>query len=637
MSLLRIPSPSSRGFLVWSFFIAVAAGAALQNITIALPEGTTNHGDAGLLCFPTGWTDLITFYLGNYAAHATTVKFLPGEKVKDMIPTVVISLFFPAFGAFRGIMNCVSGAKFAKKKGVFHMAVRARALCMVIRGTNWTPAAGDEVRDVVIERCQKEAGEDAASGEMQLLQFISRANLFPSEEALNGDIAVSVYATPWAWSTMIGEISAWGREIYGDPQPPPGYEIVIVPWDAQVRPSPNAFVDDPLFTGEGGLKAVFGVIQALFAIVTLYEARGNQIDIFGSAAFGLTVIPYLLMSLLNILSGVFCPEYPSLFLVDSSILREARKRHGAKLDVTVGVLDEEDEGALQVGPDAKSLSLLGKPLTFQSPIKSSCSDSAQKQEAQATADITGDEDIEAEQKGKLVGSDAPKGFLDSVDYILQVATILPQQEQDGPSVNVAMKDMTGSAEAPSTPDLIAYIPSCRPYRRDPGIASSKDAYTIHGVNTKSSDSGARSRSQISTFTSAFMTAWRPVAVTDSCPRNALLGMIAFLLSFLVGILSLAIIAILSHFEHAQSTHAQRVWTMTWLCFGCFLGPIYSMSYGEVPFFSTTDPEFRRDRALKITIDIFKAFVGLMFATPAIGGLVVVGQMIWTYGICNQVG
>jgi hypothetical protein len=167
MSLLRIPSASPRVFLVWSFLIAVTAAAAvLQNITIALPEGTTNHGDPGLLCFPTGWTDLITFYLGNYAAHATTVKFLPGERVKDMVPTVLISLFFPAFGAFRGIMNCLSGAKFAKKKGVFQMAVRARALCMVIRGTNWTPAAGDEVRDVVIERRQKEAGEDAANGEM---------------------------------------------------------------------------------------------------------------------------------------------------------------------------------------------------------------------------------------------------------------------------------------------------------------------------------------------------------------------------------------------------------------------------------------------------------------------------------------
>jgi hypothetical protein len=160
----HIPSPSSHVFLTCSIFIALATAAALKNITIALPEGTTDHGDPGLLCFPTGWTDLFTFYLGNYAAHAATVKFLPGEKVKDMIPTIVISLLFPAFGAFRGIMNCLSGAIFAKK-GPFQMAVRARALCMVIRGTNWTPAAGDEVRDVVIQRKQKDGSVEPANGE----------------------------------------------------------------------------------------------------------------------------------------------------------------------------------------------------------------------------------------------------------------------------------------------------------------------------------------------------------------------------------------------------------------------------------------------------------------------------------------
>jgi hypothetical protein len=80
-----------------------------------------------------------------------------------MIPTVVISLLFPSFGAFRGMMNCLSGAILAKKKP-FQMAVRARALCMVIRGTNWTPAAGDELRDVIIGRNQKERGKDIRNG-----------------------------------------------------------------------------------------------------------------------------------------------------------------------------------------------------------------------------------------------------------------------------------------------------------------------------------------------------------------------------------------------------------------------------------------------------------------------------------------
>jgi hypothetical protein len=167
-----VPFLLSKLFLASLLFITLVTAAALKNITLALPEGTTDHGDPGLLCFPTGWTDLFTFYLGNYAAHAGTVKFLPGEKIKDMIPTVVISLLFPAFGAFRGIMNCLSGAIFARRRGPFQMAVRARALCMVVRGTNWTPAEGDEVTDVVVRANQTAENGDAGDGEFAVFTFL---------------------------------------------------------------------------------------------------------------------------------------------------------------------------------------------------------------------------------------------------------------------------------------------------------------------------------------------------------------------------------------------------------------------------------------------------------------------------------
>ncbi len=112
---------------------------------------------------------------------------------------------------------------------------------------------------------------------------------------------------------------------------------------------------------------MFAIIQTLFAIFSLYEATGDQIHQLGYAAFGLTVAPYLLMSLVNVLSGAFCPEYPSLFLVESSVLLEARSRPGAHLDATVGVLAEAGEDALKLAPNQsdKILSLLDRPLEFQ--------------------------------------------------------------------------------------------------------------------------------------------------------------------------------------------------------------------------------------------------------------------------------
>jgi hypothetical protein len=438
---------------------------------------------------------------------------------------------------------------------------------------------------------------------------------------------------------MAGDISAWGREIYGDPEVPEGYDLVIVPWDAQVRPIPGSHVEDPLFTNLGGLKAMFAVIQALFAIVTLYQARGNQIAIFGSASFGLTVTPYLLMSLLNVISGIFCPEYPSLFLVDSSILREARKRDGAKLDSTVGVLVEEDEGVLKVDSNAKSIRAVGRSLVFGAPVTtdSDLSSSEKRDHQVGTDSVRSCGDVSVGQS-QLSDDDDSRIFPESTDQYLQVALIAPQQDRNSPHLNLAMKDQAGSTQALSIPNITAYIPSCRPYVRDPMATASKVAYNLLGIKSKLHDKDVKSPGwQIMTYTHSLIAPTQPAGITKGSPRNAHFGAIAFGLSFMVGVISIVIIAALSHFERATSTHAQRIWTMTWLCFGCFLGPIYSMYYGEEPFLSTTLPELKRDKKLKIIIDSIKAMAVLVFAAPAIGGLVVVGQMIWAYGNCTDVG
>lgn len=84
--------------------------------------------------------------------------------------------------------------------------------------------------------------------------------------------------------------------------------------------------------------------------------------------------------------------------------------------------------------------------------------------------------------------------------------------------------------------------------------------------------------------------------------------------------SIAIIAGLSHFHPASRTLPQRVWTMTWLIFGIVLPPppiqdTFRMSYVQW---------------LKIGLLIF-------YAAPAIGGFVVVGQMLQQYGVCTQIG
>lgn len=53
-----------------------------NNSTLPLPPGTTNHGNPKLICLPTKWTDVIVFFLGNYVAHAATIRLEPGMSIQ---------------------------------------------------------------------------------------------------------------------------------------------------------------------------------------------------------------------------------------------------------------------------------------------------------------------------------------------------------------------------------------------------------------------------------------------------------------------------------------------------------------------------------------------------------------------------
>lgn len=56
--------------------------------------------------------------------------------------------------------------------------------------------------------------------------------------------------------------------------------------------------------------------QITCAAKGLYEARGTQVEQHGCAAYSFTVIPYLLISLLNFLAMICEPQYPALYLVE---------------------------------------------------------------------------------------------------------------------------------------------------------------------------------------------------------------------------------------------------------------------------------------------------------------------------------
>ena len=63
------------------------------------------------------------------------------------------------------------------------------------------------------------------------------------------------------------------------------------------------------------VQGIAAIAQIFFASKELYDARGDQIGRYGYAAFGLTVIPYLWMSFLNLLAAIIRPQYSHKYLL----------------------------------------------------------------------------------------------------------------------------------------------------------------------------------------------------------------------------------------------------------------------------------------------------------------------------------
>jgi hypothetical protein len=115
-----------------------AENPPLRNFTIALPASTSNHDDPHLLCPPTTWISVAIFFLGNYLAHAATVKLPPAASVMSNLRICFSALLMPASGlvlALRAFAQAIRGIgkSEAQQVGI------AGGLCMYARSSGWRP------------------------------------------------------------------------------------------------------------------------------------------------------------------------------------------------------------------------------------------------------------------------------------------------------------------------------------------------------------------------------------------------------------------------------------------------------------------------------------------------------------------
>ncbi|KAF2029984.1 hypothetical protein EK21DRAFT_41639, partial [Setomelanomma holmii] len=273
------------------------------NYTIALPTGSSGHGQPGLLCTPAKAIDLLTFYLLNYVAHAATVLTKPGERADDYFASVIGSWLFPALGLYRGIEAILCGAVLVRNDDL-RKAARSGAPCMVVRAADWRPGAGECIVKAILKRKRQEG---------------KGIHIFP-------------YSPPYMFNKFRCHIFVHRRIIHGTHSLPAGYCFALLPDNAEFE-APAASSDARRLTVEvsvtyNNVKALIALAQSAYALTTLYRARGDQIEQYGYAAFGLTVAQYAVMFITNLIGNLCRPEYPSLYMVESSMMDEARRQGG---------------------------------------------------------------------------------------------------------------------------------------------------------------------------------------------------------------------------------------------------------------------------------------------------------------------
>jgi len=94
------------------------------------------------------------------------------------------------------------------------------------------------------------------------------------------------------------------------------------------------------------VKAGVAIFQVFYGSWELYIARGRQFERYGYTAFSLTVVPYIAMSLLNLLATILEPHYPCVFLVQH---KEDVQREEEEIQPVIREINDLMGGAVAVG------------------------------------------------------------------------------------------------------------------------------------------------------------------------------------------------------------------------------------------------------------------------------------------------
>ncbi|PVI05717.1 hypothetical protein DM02DRAFT_70425 [Periconia macrospinosa] len=586
---------------------AAAPTEAKENITVTLPEGTTQYGDTELICTPTKPKDIALFFLVNYVTHALTTVVLPGEGWESYLTNALASLLFPGFGAYRGLRAIFVGWATVRKRfrsepweqgETIHLhknkarrnrdlqkARRAGALCMIVRSADWTPQHGDEIaQNVLLEEgsgtqakktvnskkearvTERDMGTAAPDDGQSLLGTTADIEMRSiHNEALSSAIQVNTYPTPWTYCRKSRPDSVGSRTIRCAPaELAPGYSIIMLPSCTPVRNLIDDDAIDRINCQYDTMRGLVALVQALLAIRTLYQTRGNQIEKYGFSAFGLTVAPYAIMSLVNLLGALSRPEYDAVYLVGSPVMVEERRRKGLDgyYEGVVGEVFEADTDRNDAFADnaiEPTAQFIKSPVQF----------------------ITIDKELYVRFPGRAVASSRHGRSEDTLIKVFLPAT---------------------SSTSPGVANL--HVPNASPFSYN---RADKSPLTESLPSPANLD----------------ITKWP----SKLLPRSTRYIKRSRYFAFLISLTPIILIQVLSRFRAGSSTVTQQAITMLWLAWGSAIGFLVAKyekrdTIGE-----------KVDGVTQVWSVLLKAFGFVVLGAPAIAGWVVVAKMLKEYGRC----
>ncbi|KAF2686751.1 hypothetical protein K458DRAFT_485921 [Lentithecium fluviatile CBS 122367] len=576
-----------------------------ENITVTLPEGTTQYGDSELICTPAKWKDIAIFFLVNYVTHALTTVVLPGEGWESYLTNALASLLFPGFGAYRGLRAIFVGWATVRKRFRAepweqgeslnlhkHKARRARdlqkarragALCMMVRSPTWTPRDGEEVsKNVMLVEGSGRAMLDSSGKKESLIsgpelglaapdddQSLLRAaadiemRSMPTDSAASG-IQLHTYPTPWTYCRKSRPDAVGSRTIRCAPADlDDDYTVVMLPSCTPVRNLLDDLAIDRINCQYDIMRGLVALVQAFLAIQTLYQTRGDQLNRYGYAAFGLTVAPYAIMSLVNLFGALSRPDYDAVYMVGSPIMVEERSRKGLDgyYDGVVGEVFEADTDRNDSFADNQvepGTHFIKSPVKFVS--------------------------IDNELYASFPGWGTTSLYTKPEDTLVKVTpSTTPASSHEGRAL---------------------FVPNASPF-------------SYNRADKSALQESLPNPSALDTFK------WP----SKLLPRSTRYIKRSRYLAFAISLTPIILIQVLSGFKAGSSTMIQQAATMLWLAWGSAIGFLVAKyekrdTIGE-----------KVDGVTEIKSVLVKAFFFLVLGWPAVAGWVVVAMMLKEYGRC----